>query len=347
VLFATNEDGLLLINEEAKGKITKDEFRYIKLAPGIYSYTVKTTSGSEVISENFTVRAEATNEVFIDVLYFLDLQKEQKSAVQNAHPGASPTTPVLDNKLAPIGTVQGMTAINKDAQLSTINFLLANVILMKGGRFVMGNNKSPLADETEHTVELRPFYFSKFEVTQHQWQLIMGNNPSINQGCPTCPVENVSWEETMSFIQKLNALSNQRFRLPTEAEWEYVSRIGGKDEIEKAGGPEEYVRKTAWYFGNSEKKTQPVGRKQANVSGIFDLMGNVSEWCQDWYDAGYYHHPSGQLNPKGPPAGKEKVVRGGNYREYVGDHFRPSLRNKRKPGEKSGEIGLRLVLDVN
>ena len=346
VLFATNEDGLLFINNEAKGAITKNEFRYIKLAPGIYTYAIKPANSADKWEESFTVTEEGTNEVFIDFLYFLDNKNAQSGSLQTSNNPLS-SLPVSGNQPAAIGTVQGINAVNKDAQVSTINFLLANVVMVTGGSFVMGNNKSPLADEAEHTVRLAPFYFSKFEVTQHQWQSIMGNNPSINKDCPTCPVENVSWEETMSFIQKLNALSNKRFRLPTEAEWEYVTRIGGKAEIEKAGGPEEYVRKTAWYFANSDRKTQPVGRKQANVASIFDLMGNVSEWCQDWYDPGYYKNQASQQNPKGPSSGREKVIRGGNYREYIGDRFRPSMRNKRKPTEKSGEIGFRLVLDAN
>jgi formylglycine-generating enzyme required for sulfatase activity len=173
----------------------------------------------------------------------------------------------------------------------------------------------------------------------------MGNNPSANKGCSTCPVENVSWEEVMKFIKKLNVLGNEKFRLPTEAEWEYVAKYGGKEEIDKAGGPEEFIKASAWYFANSDKKTHPVGQKQANAAGIFDLFGNVSEWCSDWHSPDYFMSEP-QKNPEGPPLGKEKVVRGGSYNEYSGDRFRPSLRNKLNPTSKDKSVGFRLVMDV-
>ena len=147
----------------------------------------------------------------------------------------------------------------------------------------MGNNKAPAADEVEHPVTISDIRFGQFEVTQQQWTVMMGYNPSKNGGCGTCPVENVSWEEVMRFIRKINLAGNKKFRLPTEAEWEYVARLGGKAEVVQAGGQEEYIKKTAWYFANADKQTHPVGQKQPNVAGSYDLMGTVSEWCSDWY----------------------------------------------------------------
>lgn len=209
----------------------------------------------------------------------------------------------------------------------------------------MGNNRAPVPDEAEHTVTLRPFHFGKYEVTQDQWQTIMGYNPSLNKACPTCPVDNVSWEEVMHFVRKLNSISNRTFRLPTEAEWEYVAKLGGKAEVDKAGGQEAYIKKAAWYFANSLGHTHPVGTKAPDVAGIYDLIGNVSEWCLDWYGPSFYKEQYNQNNPEGPPQGKEKVIRGGNYKDFVGDRFRPSFRNKRPPAGKSSELGFRLVIE--
>lgn len=340
VLFATNEDCDLLINEEAKGLLSRNDFRYIKLAPGAYRYKAKSKTTGDELSETFTVSETGTNEVFMDLLYTVDAKTEERAKLKGTvalKTAKTQTAPRQDEKI---------TLTSKEAQAETLNALLSNTVLMKGGSFVMGNNRAPARDETEHPVTLSPFYFSKYEITQHQWETIMGSNPSIANGCPTCPVENVSWEDAMAFIRKLNSMSDQKFRLPTEAEWEYAARFGGRAEVEKAGGQEAYIKKTAWYFSNAESKVHPVGRKDPNVAGIFDLTGNVSEWCLDWYSVGYYKENYNQRNPEGPSLGKERVIRGGNFKDYVGDRFRPSFRNKRIPTGKSNEVGFRVVIEA-
>ena len=246
-----------------------------------------------------------------------------------------------------VDTVQQQTRIKANEPAAVVDLLLQNMVSVSGGSFVMGNNKAPAPDEAEHTVTINSILFSKYEVTQEQWQVVMGENPSNNKGCNTCPVENVSWEDAMIFIKKINDISNKRFRLPTEAEWEYVAKFGGKMEVDKEGGQEEYIKATAWYFANSDKKTHPVGQKQPNALGIYDLLGNVSEWCFDWYSPDYFKKESSLKNPVGPPLGKEKLVRGGSYMEYQGDRFRPSLRQKLKPTTRSSYLGFRLVREVN
>lgn len=346
VLFATNEDCDLLINEEAKGPLSKSSFRYIKLAPGAYRYKAKSKTTGDELSEAFTVSETGTNEVFMDLLYTVDAKTEERAKLKSTVASTMQGSAKAAKPQAAPGQDERVAATSKEAQAETINALLSNAVLMKGGSFVMGNNRAPSRDEAEHPVTLGPFYFSKYEVTQHQWETMMGFNPSVVTNCPTCPVENVSWEDAMGFIRKLNAVSDQKFRLPTEAEWEYVARFGGRAEVEKAGGQEAYIKKTAWYFSNAESKAHPVGRKEPNAAGIFDLTGNVSEWCLDWYSPAFYKEDYNQRDPEGPAAGREKVIRGGNFKDYVGDRFRPSFRNKRIPTGKSNEVGFRVVIEA-
>ncbi len=347
VLFATNEACELSINDEPKGEVEKTAFSYLKLAPGTYTYKAKSKATLDELTETFTVAEGATNEVFIDLLWVVDEKKAERATMLNA--STEPLrTPLITNQKPEEFRPRKDTAIkNIDTIAAAINFFLSNMVYVKEGMFMMGNNYSPLPEEAERTVTVNPFYFNKFEVTQHQWQIVMGYNPSLNKDCPYCPVENVSWEEVMKFVEKLNSISGRKFRLPTEAEWEYVAKIGGKAEIDTAGGPEEFVKKTAWHFQNANNQTHQIGTKEPNIAGIFDLTGNVSEWCSDWYSAFYGKEAIPKKSPQGPPAGKERVVRGGNFKDSSGDRFRPSLRNKRPPLEKSGEVGFRLVLDVD
>lgn len=336
VLFATNEDCNLSIYGEYTGDVSKTEHLRLQLAPGIYTFKAASKSTADELEKSFTVNASGPNEVFIDLLYVANQNQVVASEKKKTQ------KPVPPNKKTPIEQEPNIK-ISNDPQVVLTN-ILENMVEVNGGSFIMGNNKAPSEDEGEHTVTVNTVLFSMYEVTQGQWQVIMGNNPSINKGCSSCPVENISWEEAMQFIKKINALGNKKFRLPTEAEWEYVARFGGKEEIEKFGGPEEFIKSTAWYFANSDKKTHPVGQLKANAAGIYDLFGNVSEWCADWYSPDFRNET--QKNPVGPVTGKEKVVRGGSYIEYSADRFRPSLRSKLKPGIKDKSVGFRLVMDM-
>lgn len=360
VLFATNEDGDLYINNNHKGTVSKAAYKYIPMTPGRYTYRLKSKATGDEYKGSFVVAAGGLNEVFADLLFAVDEAKHLRDSIlANA---AKEPPPVVRNtttadtanrrtlELPPAEEVMTMPAGKevekwKYLQIASINAMEAAMTSLPGGPFVMGNNRAPSTDEAEHAVFLSPFLFSKYEVTQRQWELIMGYNPSVHKGCPTCPVENVSWEEAVKFIQKINSLTNKRFRLPTEAEWEYVARFGGRLEIEKAGSEEQFIKNVAWYYGNADKQTHPIANKAPTAAGVYDLFGNVAEWCADWYDASYLKEEGLQNDPQGPPLGKDKVVRGGSFADYTGDRFRPSLRTKLKPTHKDGNLGFRLVMD--
>lgn len=344
VLIATNEDCLFLLNEQVKGLALKEAFLYLKLPPGTYHFNAINQKTGDILSDSFSVSRWKLNEIFIDMLYVMDLEKSKKERLKNTTATHAIAPNNNKNRLQK-ETVKGNYTNIKEQERLVILSIMANMTSILGGRFVMGNNRSPVADEAEHMVVLNAFFMNKYEVTQEQWERLMGYNPSLNRGCASCPVENVSWEEVMKFIRKINSLTNKKYRLPTEAEWEYVARLGGKEEIEKAGGMEEYIRSTAWSFINSGHRTHPVGNKQPNAAGIYDLFGNVTEWCSDWYGAFFFKEDDTEINPEGPPLGKAKVIRGGNYKDYVGDRFRPSFRNKMNPKTKGSEVGFRLVMD--
>ena len=179
----------------------------------------------------------------------------------------------------------------------------------------------------------------KYEVTQAQWKAVMGSNPSRFKG-DNLPVENVSWDDVQAFIRKLNQLTGKRYRLPTEAEWEYAARGGNKSRGYKYAGGNN-IDEVAWYDGNSGERTHPVGKKRPNELGLYDMSGNVWEWCSDWYDEDYYGN-SPQNNPQGPASGSSRVFRGGSWLNYA-ILCRSASRYYSTPDSRYGLIGFRLV----
>jgi formylglycine-generating enzyme required for sulfatase activity len=199
-----------------------------------------------------------------------------------------------------------------------------------------GDDKSD--EKPVHEVCVDDFYIGKYEVTQGQWKAIMGDNPSKFDDCgDNCPVEKVSWNDAQAFIQKLNQQTGKNYRLPTEAEWEYAARSGGKNEKYSGGNDLDSV---AWYDSNSGKKTHPVGTKQPNGLGIYDMSGNVWEWVNDWY--GSYSSGS-QNNPKGASSGSLRVQRGGSWDSVVAWGVRASNRFSYTPDLRFFGIGFRLA----
>ncbi|MDR1896408.1 MAG: formylglycine-generating enzyme family protein [Prevotellaceae bacterium] len=200
-------------------------------------------------------------------------------------------------------------------------------VFVKGGSFTMGctGEQDDCSDNEKptHTVTVSDFYIGKYEVTQAQWTAVMANNPSQFKG-DSLPVENGSWNDVQEFIRKLNAQTGKSYRLPTEAEWEYAARGGEQGANSKYSGSDN-VDEVAWYGNNSGQKTHAVGAKQANKLGIYDMSGNVYEWCSDWY--GNY---------------ATRVIRGGSWLS-VTQSVRVPFRLHYTPDYRYINLGFRLV----
>jgi formylglycine-generating enzyme required for sulfatase activity len=219
------------------------------------------------------------------------------------------------------------------------------MVFVQGGVFKMGctaeQGNDCLANERPvRNVTLNDFYIQKCEVTQKQWVWVMGSNPSRFKG-DNLPVENVSWKDAQEFISKLNSMTGKRYRLPTEAEWEYAARGGAKSRgYVYAGGNN--IKDVAWYVNNSGVgETQPAGTKAPNELGLHDMTGNVLEWVNDWYEI---YISASETNPTGPPSGKHRVNRGGSW--YSNEvKCRISMRYSNPPDNRRHDLGFRLALD--
>ncbi|MFO8021481.1 MAG: formylglycine-generating enzyme family protein [Perlabentimonas sp.] len=215
------------------------------------------------------------------------------------------------------------------------------MVFIKGGSFRMGDTFGDGNKEEKpvHPVTLSDYYIGKFEVTQSQWKAIMGNNPSHFSGCDECPVERVSWQDVQDFISALNELTGKKYRLPTEAEWEYAAK-GGKNSREYRYSGGNNINFVSWFAGNSGNKTHPVGQHKPNELGLYDMSGNVWEWTNDWFSR---FTDSPKTDPKGPDEGDFRIVKGGSWYGYVGGS-RPPCRGSDDPGNRRSYIGFRLAL---
>ena len=198
-------------------------------------------------------------------------------------------------------------------QTFTVAGVSFTMVFVEGGTFTMGatseQGSEAYGDEKPtHSVTLSSYYIGETEVTQALWQAVMGNNPSYFKG-DNLPVERVSYNDVKEFITKLNQKTGKTFRLPTEAEWEYAARGGKESKGYKYSGSDN-IDDVAWYYENSNNKTHPVKTKRPNELGIYDMSGNVWEWCSDWY--GKYTSEA-QTNPQGPSGGSNRVSRGGSW----------------------------------
>jgi formylglycine-generating enzyme required for sulfatase activity len=220
-------------------------------------------------------------------------------------------------------------------------------VLIPAGSFYMGSERAEVysraIDEGPvHRVRIsRPFYLAKYEVSQEQYVAVMGKNPSRFSG-RSLPVDSVPWKEAVAFCKRLNERDGNGCRLPTEAEWEYACRAG-TDSRFYFGDRDSDLKDHAWYFDNSEKTTHPVGQKKPNAWGLYDMHGNVWEWCQDWYTDNYQNAPS--TDPEGPSSGKERVIRGGSW-DLLAVFCRSACRYSYSPNSGYFVNGFRVALEV-
>ena len=218
-----------------------------------------------------------------------------------------------------------------------------DMVRVEAGTFTMGataemKNTEDSEKPTHRVTLTNDYYIGKYEVTQALWQAVMGDDPSYFKG-DNLPVEAVTWDDCQEFIGKLNRITGQTFRLPTEAEWEYAARGGNKSRGYQYSGSNN-LSDVAWFEDNSGSKTHAVGTKQPNELGIYDMSGNVWEWCQDWYET---YSSSSQVNPTGANSGSCRVVRGVSWYNNA-RNCRLSLRGSNTPDFRSSNLGLRLVL---
>jgi len=321
IKFITTADCFIYINGDSVGVVKSGAFFSTRVFPGSYRIKAISTQYPKLSWEETFSYSTGSNQ-------------EENLQLIPMHTRIAEFT----GKQSQIPT--GEENADAKAIRSLLDGIKYNMVYVDSGDFEMGTSGGENDESPVHKVRISSFYMSKYEVTQAQWEAIMATDPSANKGCKTCPVENVSWEDANKFIQKLNQLTGGTYRIPTEAEWEYASR-GGKLRINNKFSGGVKIDKYGWSYENSGGKPHPVGRLGGNELGIFDMSGNVAEWCNDWYDNNYYKN-SGSSNPKGPTNAKSKVVRGGSWDDYD-KTARVFARSKFEPATKNKSIGFRLA----
>jgi formylglycine-generating enzyme required for sulfatase activity len=224
-----------------------------------------------------------------------------------------------------------------------INKIGMKFAYIPAGEFMMGSpagEKERIPDETQHRVKIsKSFMLGVHEVTLAQWKTVMGDNPTQFED-PDLPVERVTWDDAVKFCQKLSEKEGKRYRLPTEAEWEYACRAGTKT-MYYAGDEEKDLAEAGWYLGNAEMRTHPVGQKKPNAWGLYDMHGNVLEWCGDWYGE---YAKADAVDPIGPNDGTLRVLRGGSWFPIT-RLCRAAHRSKHTPDYRYNFIGFRVTMD--
>ena len=269
-----------------------------------------------------------------------DVNEDYDSASVESGP-AEPVVPAPDSS----AIKKLMTAAQLALGDPVVNSVGVVLVPIPAGQFQMGSPESE-ADrhhgETQHLVQItKPFYLSAYEVTQQQYEQVMDDNPSYNEGANK-PVEQVSWNDAVAFCDKLSDQEGVKYRLPTEAEWEYACRVGTTTAYSFGDDPSQ-LGKYAWYDANSNSTTHTVGGKIPNGWGLYDMHGNVWEWCQDWY-AGYRN--GDVSDPTGPASGPGRVVRGGSF-TYQPKTGRSANRFNYLPDFRNSRFGFRLARTYN
>ena len=324
IRYTPSSATVLVDNKMVKGK---NGVAQTTLPVGQHSFVVA-CDGYE--SEEGTVKLKASAPSNLQITLSKEATAIQQSTV------AQPTVAQQPVMQTPVTNSDNISIPVKDG-------ISIDMVRVEAGTFTMGATpemENPEDDEKPaHQVTLtNDYYIGKYEVTQALWKAVMGNNPSRFNG-DNLPVERVSWNDCQEFISKLNSITGKKFRLPTEAEWEYAARGGNKSIGYQYSGSSN-LSDVAWYDDNSGYVTHAVGSKQSNELGIYDMTGNVWEWCQDWYGK---YSSSSQINPTGANSGSDRVIRGGSWNNTAW-FCRSSCRLNYTPGFRNDCLGLRLVL---
>lgn len=255
----------------------------------------------------------------------------------------STTMPIASTASSKYGEATTKETDVEDIRTYTINGVSFDMVKVEGGTFFMGTDNMLFSkdEKPKHQVTVSTYYIGQTEVTEALWKAVMLTNPSVwaYKGIDQLPVDNVSWDDCQEFIKRLNLLTGQNFRMPTEAEWEFAAIGGNKSHGYVYSGSND-INEVAWYDENSNHEPQPVATKAPNELGIYDMTGNADEWCSDWY-ARYSLEP--QVDPTGASSGKYRIKRGGSY-FFTSTELLVLVRSFSKPEEGSVLTTLRLCM---
>ena len=298
----------------------------------------------ERASEEGNPNAIATMELLGNTTSLSDAKRRELAAVEK-HERERLLKAKEEQRLAEEQRKQEELKKQVKKQTFTANGVSFTMVEVQGGTFTMGATSEQGGDAYDnerptHQVTLSSYYIGETEVTQELWEAVMGNNPSSFKGSNR-PVEQVSWNYCQEFITKLNTMTGKCFRLPTEAEWEYAARGGSSSRGYKYSGSDN-IYDVAWFEKNSNNESHPVATKLPNELGLYDMSGNVSEWCSDSYGS---YSSSSQTNPTGPKSGSYRVGRGSSW-DCSAEHCRLSLRTGDLPVISFNDCGLRLALSI-
>lgn len=262
----------------------------------------------------------------------LEDQDKEKAATFKSAPATTP---------APVVVVVTPPPVRASSYTDSITGM--EFVYVKGGCYQMGDTfGGGYPEEKPHEVCVGDFWLGKYEVTQSEWEKLMSANQSSSKKGPRYPVENVSWDDAQVFIKKRNSQSGLNYRLPTEAEWEFAARSGGNKENWAGTSDDSSFTEYAWHDKNSGNTTHEVGTRKPNGLGLYDMSGNVFEWCGDWYDENYYNS-SPRDNPAGPQIGSMRAIRGGSWNIYR-RNVRASYRYRGSSNFRRNDLGFRLAL---